>query len=201
MSKLIVLAGSVAALALVAACGSSGGGSNSGSTQGAGAGASSSSSSAASSAPASVAAAGGSAETLAVTSTSKGMVLTANGRAVYTYDPDTATSSMCTGACATAWPPVEGTGTAGTGATAADITTITRPDGSKQLAYNGHPIYFFSGDTAAGQVNGNGVDGTWHVITTAASGGAGAVTSTSPSAPAPSSSSSSKASGGGGYGY
>ncbi len=57
--------------------------------------------------------------------------------------------------------------TAGTGATASDLGTIARSDGTKQVSYAGHPLYYFSGDSAAGQTNGEGVNGfgaLWYLV-------------------------------------
>ena len=112
----------------------------------------------------------------------------AQGFTLYWFAPDTSTTSKCNGTCATFWPPVKGPVTAGTGVTG-KLGTITRADGSTQATYDGHPLYTYKGDTAAGQDKGNNLNiegGLWHDVT--ASGGA---------APAPSTSTSS----GGGYGY
>lgn len=90
---------------------------------------------------------------------SAGTFLTnATGRAVYLWMGDSTGKSNCTGACAGPWPPVTATGkaTASGGALASDLSTITRSDGSKQVVYDGHPLYFFSGDSGAGQTNGQG---------------------------------------------
>jgi predicted lipoprotein with Yx(FWY)xxD motif len=139
-----------------------------------------------------------------------------SGRALYLWTPDTKTKSMCSGACATAWPPltVKGTPTAGTGATASDLGTISRSDGTKQLTYAGHPLYYFVGDKAAGQTNGEGSKGfgaPWYLVEpsgkqitslSAASAPSSAASSstassaTAPSSTAPSSSSASNAGGG-----
>jgi predicted lipoprotein with Yx(FWY)xxD motif len=83
-----------------------------------------------------------------------------SGRAVYLWAADGLNESTCVGACATAWPPLTATGapSASGGASAADIGTITRSDGGKQVTYNGHALYYFSGDTGAGQINGQGID-------------------------------------------
>jgi predicted lipoprotein with Yx(FWY)xxD motif len=113
------------------------------------------------------------------------VVTNAQGFTLYSFAPDTATASKCTGACAQIWPPVTGPAAAGQGVTGA-LGTITRSDGSKQVTYNGHPLYTYTADTAAGQAKGNGLNvdgGVWHEVT--ASG---------QSAPA-------GGSGGGGYGY
>jgi predicted lipoprotein with Yx(FWY)xxD motif len=92
---------------------------------------------------------------------SAGTFLTnASGRAVYLWAADSMNKSMCSGACAGAWPPVTATGkvTAADGAKAADLGTITRSDGSKQVTYLGHPLYYFAGDSGSGQTNGQGSD-------------------------------------------
>lgn len=172
MSARLAVAALLATLALVAGCSSS-----SGSSQPPAAGGSTSGSSPASANP-----------VLTATASSKATILTVGGRTVYRFDPDTATSSACTGGCAALWPPVSGSATAGSGVAAASLGTITRPDGSTQRTYAGHPLYTYAGDSAAGQTNGDGVGGKWHLVTV--SGG-----------PAPASSSSSKAGGGNGYGY
>ena len=80
------------------------------------------------------------------------------GRSLYLFGSDTKTMSTCSDACATAWPPLtaKAAPTAGTGATASDLGTISRPDGTKQVTYAGHPLYYFAGDKSAGQTNGEG---------------------------------------------
>jgi predicted lipoprotein with Yx(FWY)xxD motif len=119
--------------------------------------------------------AGASASTVAVhTSGGKSFLTGASGRALYLWTPDTKTKSMCSGACATAWPPltVKGAPTAGTGVTAGDLGTITRSDGTKQVTYAGHPLYYFAGDKAAGQINGEGstaFGAPWYVVSPAGS--------------------------------
>jgi predicted lipoprotein with Yx(FWY)xxD motif len=100
------------------------------------------------------------------------------GFTLYTFAPDTSTTSKCNGSCATSWPPVTGPVT-GAGVTGT-FATITRSGGAVQATFDGHPLYTFAGDTAPGQGNGNGVNefgGLWHEITT--SGTAPAVSSSS----------------------
>ena len=115
-------------------------------------------------------------------------VLTNNmGFTLYSFAPDTSTTSECNGTCAQNWPPVRGPVTA-VGVTGT-FGTIKRSDGSVQATFDGHPLYTFVGDTAPGQNKGNGLNasgGLWHEIT--------------PSGNAPAGNSSSS-SGGGGYGY
>jgi predicted lipoprotein with Yx(FWY)xxD motif len=92
------------------------------------------------------------------------------GKTLYLFTPDSGTTSACTGQCASSWPPLTVTGgampAAGTGVTGA-IATITRPEGTTQVTVNGHPVYYFSGDTAAGQTNGQGLNAKWYVLSPA----------------------------------
>ena len=165
--------GLAAAVLAIAACGNS-----------------ASSSSSPPAAAASSPAAGSSATTLKSTTINGTQVLTNSaGFTLYWFVPDTSTTSKCTGSCAAFWPPVKGPATAGSGVTGT-LGTITRPDGSTQAAYDGHPLYTYAGDSAPGQAKGNGLNvsgGVWHEVTV--SGGAAPAASTTPSA------------GGGGYGY
>ncbi|MDT4934137.1 MAG: hypothetical protein QOK11_2029 [Pseudonocardiales bacterium] len=124
-----------------------------------------------------------------------------SGRALYLWTPDTKTKSMCSGACATAWPPltVKAAPTAGTGATASDLGTISRSDGTKQVTYAGHPLYYFAGDKAAGQTNGEGSNGfgaPWYVLAPSGQQITSLSAASAPSSSAPSSSSGSNAGGG-----
>jgi predicted lipoprotein with Yx(FWY)xxD motif len=114
------------------------------------------------------AAAGGQSAALKTASIGGATVLTnARGFTLYSFAPDTATASKCTGACAQIWPPVAGPATAGPGVTGA-LGTLTRPGGATQASYDGHPLYTYTADTAPGQANGNGLNvngGVWHEIT------------------------------------
>jgi predicted lipoprotein with Yx(FWY)xxD motif len=88
---------------------------------------------------------------------------------VYLYEGDKGSASSCTGACAAAWPPVMTSGEphAMAGAVAANLSTITRPDGTKQVTYNGHPLYFFARDKDSGDAYGQGVKAfgaDWYVM-------------------------------------
>jgi predicted lipoprotein with Yx(FWY)xxD motif len=89
-----------------------------------------------------------------------------DGRTLYTFKPDSANTSTCTGGCAGSWPPfVVGAGdtlTAGSGVSG-KLTTFARTDGSMQVAYNGAPLYYFASDAKAGDTNGQGVGGKWFV--------------------------------------
>src|SRR5580704_17857270 len=121
-----------------------------------------------------------------------GAFLTAgSGRAVYLWAKDGMNMSACSGACAAAWPPVTATGklTATGGAKASDLGTITRSDGTKQVTYDGHPLYYFVGDSAAGQANGQGSDNFgakwWLVASSGAEITASSDTAAAAAAPAP----------------
>ena len=135
-----------------------------------------------------------------------------SGRAVYLWAADSMNKSMCSGACAQAWPPVTSKGqvTAANGAKAADLGTITRSDGTKQVTYLGHPLYYFAGDSGPGQTNGQGSDSfgaKWWLVAPAgskitvadsATGAAAAAGSSSAKAPASSGGSSAGGSSAGG---
>jgi len=154
------------------------------------------------------AAAGGSGSTVITTvSSSAGTFLaTSSGHAVYLWSKDGNGMSACTGACAGAWPPVTTTGqvTASGGAKSSDLGTITRPDGTKQVTYEGHPLYFFSGDSGPGMASGQGNDGfgaKWWLVSPSGSDVTSAVTaftkSGSGTSPAPAATPTSSSAGGG----
>jgi predicted lipoprotein with Yx(FWY)xxD motif len=178
--------GGIGAALLVAACSSA---ASTGSTAAAPASpAGASSPSAAASAPA----AGASGGTVITTAkSSAGTVLVnGSGRAVYLWVKDTGDMSNCSGACAGAWPPVTTTATAtATGAAkASDIGTITRSDGTKQVTYDGHPLYYFSGDSGAGTASGQGSDGfgaKWWLVAPTGSDVTASVSTFTASAPGP----------------
>jgi predicted lipoprotein with Yx(FWY)xxD motif len=102
---------------------------------------------ASSSAPA---AAKGAASTIKTRTTSLGTFLTDNaGRSIYLWAADHTDKSTCSGACVSAWPPVPATGsvTVAGAAVQKDVGTTTRSDGTKQLTYAGHPLYYYAGDS------------------------------------------------------
>ena len=92
--------------------------------------------------------------------TSKGTIwVDDRGYALYTYGKDTAGTSNCMGGCAVAWPPFR----AALGAQASGRwSLVSRFMGTKQWAYDGHPLYFWFKDTKPGVVTGDNVDG-FHV--------------------------------------
>ena len=103
------------------------------------------------------------------------------GWTLYYFTPDTATTSACAAApCTTNWPALIANSTPTGANLPGKLGTQTNANGS-QVTYNGHPLYTYSGDTAAGQTNGEGVGGKWYVATTdlAVLGGNAAPTPTS----------------------
>ena len=96
----------------------------------------------------------------------------ANGRALYLWDADHGSMSACSGACAQAWPPLTATGTpkASGQVKSSLLGTTKRADGSREVTYDGHPLYYFEGDTTPGQTTGQGNDGfgaPWWVVSPA----------------------------------
>jgi predicted lipoprotein with Yx(FWY)xxD motif len=164
LRMLLALLAVAAAAAVLAACSSS---ATSSSSSSSGGGSSSGS-------PAAAAAGG-----LKTATIGGATVLTnASGFTLYSFAPDTPTTSNCNGTCAQAWPPVKGPATA-SGVTGT-FGTIKRSDGSVQATFDGHPLYTFAGDTAAGQNKGNGLNangGLWHEITTSGTAAAGSSSS------------------------
>jgi predicted lipoprotein with Yx(FWY)xxD motif len=165
---------------LAAGCGSNGSGSSSGGYGSSG------------TTPASGGASG--VATVSATSTSLGMILVdGSGRTLYLFEKDQPNQSACAGACAAAWPADQSSGTprAGSGVTASMLGTIKRGDNTTQVTYNKHPLYYFSGDSGAGQHNGQGVDAfgaKWFVVGPAGGAVSGGATATT-------------AANGSGYGY
>jgi predicted lipoprotein with Yx(FWY)xxD motif len=82
----------------------------------------------------------------------------ASGRALYLWVADTNGKSVCSGACAKVWPPLIANGTPGAsgGVNAGDLGTVARSDGTKQVTYKGHPLYYYIADKSASQVTGQG---------------------------------------------
>ncbi|HEV3280247.1 MAG TPA: hypothetical protein VG032_01465 [Acidimicrobiales bacterium] len=94
-----------------------------------------------------------------------------SGFTLYRFTPDGTGKTTCTGACASEWPPLTvptAHVTAGAGVTASALATIMRPDGSLQVTFNGMPLYRFKGDTKPGDTMGQGVAGSWSVVTASA---------------------------------
>jgi predicted lipoprotein with Yx(FWY)xxD motif len=140
-----VAAGALAAVAL-AACSNGGGGDQQPSQQSSGA---------------------ASGPTVAISQGSLGkMLVDAQGRTLYMFLSDSGSLSTCYGSCASTWPALlaSGSPSAGTGLAAAMLGTSKRTDGSTQVTFDGHPLYTYSGDQAAGDTNGEGIADVWFVV-------------------------------------
>jgi predicted lipoprotein with Yx(FWY)xxD motif len=92
------------------------------------------------------------------------------GHTVYLFDKDEAHESYCTGACASVWPPVttKGMPAVSTGVDASKVSLIRRDDGLMQVAYAGHPLYYYQGDTSSDDTYGQEKDqfgAEWYAIT------------------------------------
>ena len=92
------------------------------------------------------------------------LLTNAQGMTLYYFKPDTATTSACTGGCASTWPPYLSSTPPAQGTLTGTLTLQTNANGS-QVTYNGHPLYTYSGDTGPGQTNGEGIGNMWFVAT------------------------------------
>jgi predicted lipoprotein with Yx(FWY)xxD motif len=99
------------------------------------------------------------------------ILVSSAGRTLYHTSSEKPGAIRCTGACTLTWPPLlvpaHAKPVAGPGVTASKLGTVRRPNGQLQVSYGGLALYFYSGDTKAGQVNGQGMDGVWHALTPA----------------------------------
>jgi predicted lipoprotein with Yx(FWY)xxD motif len=93
------------------------------------------------------------------------VLVDAQGLTLYHLTTETGSNVVCTGSCASTWPPlsVSGQPTAGAGLTG-QLGTIKRPDGSLQVTYMGLTLYTFTGDSGPGQANGQGIQGIWFAV-------------------------------------
>jgi predicted lipoprotein with Yx(FWY)xxD motif len=92
-----------------------------------------------------------------------------DGKTLYMFKNDTADSgkSTCNGGCAATWPPFTVDSldeVKPDAAVTGKLALVTRDDGTKQVSYNGVPVYYYSADTKAGDTNGQGFAGKWFVV-------------------------------------
>jgi predicted lipoprotein with Yx(FWY)xxD motif len=93
------------------------------------------------------------------------IVVDADGRTLYVFDPDEGKKSTCYDDCEASWPPLLTDGSpGGDGVDASLLGTTERKDGSTQVTLDGWPLYVFAGDQAPGDTNGQGVGEVWHVV-------------------------------------
>lgn len=108
--------------------------------------------------------------TVGVASSRYGQVLVDGaGLTLYLFTADSGSGSACYSACAKAWPPLTARGPvlAGAGAAQSLIGTTSRSDGELQVTYNGHPLYYYVGDRAAGEIKCQAVfefGGGWYIV-------------------------------------
>jgi predicted lipoprotein with Yx(FWY)xxD motif len=104
---------------------------------------------------------------VSVKGTTETVLTDSQGRTLYYFTPDTADKVACTGGCATTWPPTifQGTGTPTGDPTLTGTLSTHANDNGNQILYNNHYLYAYSGDSAAGQANGQGVGNKWYVAT------------------------------------
>jgi predicted lipoprotein with Yx(FWY)xxD motif len=88
------------------------------------------------------------------------IVVGPNGKTLYLFRSDTSSKSTCSGACAAEWPPLTTNNglTSSGGVSKSALKTVRRSDGKMQVTFNGHPLYYFAGDSVPGQTNGQGLD-------------------------------------------
>src|SRR5690349_1351460 len=116
------------------------------------------------------------ATTIALRNSAFGPILVdGSGRTLYLFEADRTDTSTCNGDCASVWPPLiaHGTPQAAAGINQSLVTTITRKDGSMEVAYNGHPLYYFVSDRQAGDVTGEAISSfgaEWYVVSAAGTG-------------------------------
>jgi predicted lipoprotein with Yx(FWY)xxD motif len=94
-----------------------------------------------------------------------------NGRTLYLFEADKGPSSTCYGGCATYWPPLltGGAPIAGTGVNASMLGTTKRTDGTTEVTFNGHPLYYVVTDHNPGDASGQAVNNfgaAWYVVGT-----------------------------------
>jgi predicted lipoprotein with Yx(FWY)xxD motif len=113
--------------------------------------------------------------TVDLRSTALGQILVdGSGRSLYLFEADKAGMSSCYGDCASVWPPLltSGAPVAGSGLNQSLLGTTTRKDGSVEIAYNGHPLYYFVSDKQAGDTTGQAITSfgaDWFVVSAAGS--------------------------------
>lgn len=104
-------------------------------------------------------------ETVMLASSDLGDILVDSaGNTLYLFIPDAQGPSTCYDACAGNWPAMVAEVSAGEGVDGSLLGTVARDDGSEQVTYNGWPLYYFAADGGPGDVNGQGVNDVWYVV-------------------------------------
>lgn len=94
------------------------------------------------------------------------IIVDGRGATLYLFTEDDRNQSNCADRCAETWPPLLNSGepSAGEGVTSGAVGLITRAGGSKQVTYNGWPLYHFAGDEKAGDAKGQSSGDIWFVV-------------------------------------
>lgn len=105
--------------------------------------------------------------TATINGASKTILTNTQGMTLYYFTPDSATTAACTTGCVSTWPPLlfQGSSTPASSTSLSGTLSAVSTGNGTQVEYNGHPLYTYSGDTAAGQTNGEGIGGKWFVAT------------------------------------
>ncbi|MGN6371668.1 MAG: COG4315 family predicted lipoprotein [Solirubrobacteraceae bacterium] len=108
------------------------------------------------------------------------ILVNSQGMTLYHLSGETSTKFICTSSCVAVWHPV-GVSAGATPSGVKSLTVVKRPEGGRQLAYNGMPLYTFSQDKAAGEANGQGFKdvGTWMAVPVSGSSAQGSSSSSS----------------------
>jgi len=96
------------------------------------------------------------------------VLVNAQGHTLYRFTPEAHGAISCTSGCTGTWMPVtvpSGQQVQPQGSLSGTFTLVTRPEGTRQAAYNGWPLYAFAGDSAGGTANGQGIAGKWFAVT------------------------------------
>jgi predicted lipoprotein with Yx(FWY)xxD motif len=104
-------------------------------------------------------------QAVAVATSDLGEILVdSSGNTLYLFVPDDQGNSTCYDACESNWPPLVDDVSAGDGIDPALLGTVARDDGSAQVTYNSWPLYYFANDAVPGDVNGQGINEVWYVV-------------------------------------
>lgn len=98
---------------------------------------------------------------VAQTTESAGLLRDTAGKTLYTFDKDAPNESRCFDGCAAAWPPFMAGDAAKAGGR---LALVARKGGGRQWAWDDKPLYYYAGDTKAGEATGDGSGGVWHVV-------------------------------------
>jgi predicted lipoprotein with Yx(FWY)xxD motif len=92
-----------------------------------------------------------------------------NGRTLYLFEADKTSASSCYSTCASLWPPLKSTGAVRTASPvlASELGTTKRTDGTTEVTYHGHPLYYYAGDSKPGDTTGQALNqfgAKWYVV-------------------------------------